>query len=193
MEEYKRLYDYFENKLKLMLTSKRFEHSQRVVETSLKISQKYVLNKERVALAALVHDRGKEISSEKLITISMEAGIIKDDAEKYNPELLHGPVGSYLLKTEDNISDVDLLNAVCYHTTGRPGMTDLEKVIFLADLVEPGRDYPLVDTLRKLVFKTPDLALVKSLDWTLEYLMRKGWVIHPLTVKTRNYYLVKYG
>ncbi|OWZ83934.1 bis(5'-nucleosyl)-tetraphosphatase (symmetrical) YqeK [Natranaerobius trueperi] len=188
---YQILYDYYEKELQKTLSYKRFEHSLNVVETAFKISEFFSIEKDRVALAALVHDRGKEISNKRLLSIAKEQNLIYDESEEIYPELLHGPIGAYLLEYDNKIRDEKILNSVRYHTTGRPNMSQLEIIIFLADLVEPNRSYPRVDDLRKLVFNEPYEALLKSLDWTLEYLMRTGKVIHPLTVKTRNHYLNK--
>ena len=159
------------------------------METSLKLSDQFKLDQDKVALAAIIHDRGKEINHEELLIIAEKAGVITDESERQNPGLLHGPVGAQLLYEEGMIQDQDILKAVRYHTTGRPAMSELEIIIFLADLIEPGRNYPKVDALRQLSCDNPFVALSKSLDWTLEFLMRKTRVIHPLTVKTRNYYL----
>ncbi|ACB84130.1 bis(5'-nucleosyl)-tetraphosphatase (symmetrical) YqeK [Natranaerobius thermophilus] len=191
--DYNSIYNYYNDQLQKILTPARYTHSMRVVQTSLKLAPKFDADYQKTALAALVHDRGKEIGVNQLIKIAEQAGLILDEAETSHPGLLHGPVGAYLLKQEGKINDEDILQAVRFHTTGRPGMSSIEKAVFLADLIEPGRDYPNVDILRKLSFNEPYLGLVKALDWTLEYLMRMGWVIHPLTVKTRNYYLQKRG
>ncbi len=184
-------YQYYRQTLAHILSAERFEHSLRVVDAALELGKHFKLSQEQIALAALVHDRGKEIEDKEMLELAEEYELLKDRAEVYSPSLLHGPVGAQLLRLEGHISDEGILKAVHYHTTGRPDMSDLEKVIFMADLIEPGRDYPNVDVLRTLAHKDIGLAVEKALDWTLEYLMRCGCVIHPLTVQTRNDYLMK--
>ncbi len=186
--DYKKVYQKYDKKLSQILSAHRYQHSMRVVDTALSINQYFFLDRELVALAGLVHDRGKEIPEERLVKLAKQTDLLIDEAEEYNPELLHGPIGAYLL-SQEGIKELDLLNAVRYHTTGRPKMSQLEILIFLADLVEPARDYPKSEMLRKLAFRTPVTAMRKALDWTLEYLIRDELVIHPLTIQARNYYL----
>src|SRR5690606_33311273 len=108
------------------------------------------------------------------------------DLLKYDSELWHAPVGAYLVKKEIGITDEDILDAIRHHTTGRPGMTTLEKVVFLADYIEPNRSFPGVEEVREKAKKSLDEALVLSLQNTIRFLLSKNQLIYPQTVATYN-------
>ena len=104
-----------------------------------------------------------------------------------NPDIMHGVASAYIAETIMEIYDKEVLDAVRYHTTGREKMTMLEKVIYLADYIEPSRNYPGVEELRKLSYEDLDKALIKAFDNTINYVLKKGWLLHLMTVKARNY------
>ena len=111
------------------------------------------------------------------------------ELEKSNPFLLHAKVGAWLAKKQYGISDLDILNAIQNHTTGRPGMSLLEKIVFIADYMEPGRNHaPNLDEIRRLAFEDLDQTMLKILNDTLEYLDSKNGDVDPMTRKTLEYY-----
>lgn len=105
---------------------------------------------------------------------------------KYSSELWHAPVGAYLVKKEVGIDDQDILTAIEFHTSGRPNMTLLEKVIYVADYIEPGRHFPGVEEVRELAEQDLDLALIQSLKNTVSFLMKKNQPVFPDTLATYN-------
>lgn len=105
----------------------------------------------------------------------------------HNPELWHAPVGAYLVQREAGVQDEDILDAIRYHTSGRPGMTLLEKVIYVADYIEPNRAFPGVDEVRKLAETDLNQALIQSIKNTMVFLMKKNQPVFPDTFLTYNW------
>lgn len=177
---------FINNYLKEHLSEKRLRHIEGVRETAVRLAEIYGEDPEKAAFAALCHDMFKERDLNELV-------------EKYGlplkymdePNLAHSKVASCYMKEEMGIRDEDLLNAVSYHTTGRAGMSRLEKIIFLADAIEPGRDYPSADLIRKLAETDLDRACLVSLERTIRYLEEKGLSednIDPDTIDARDYF-----
>src|SRR5699024_3254928 len=110
----------------------------------------------------------------------------QNDMLAYHSELWHAPVGALLVKNEIGIEDEDILQAISSHTTGRPGMTKLEKVIFLADYTEPNRQFPGVDRVRTLSMEDLDAAMLAALSQTIQFLVQKQVLVYPNTLLTYN-------
>ena len=165
-------------KLNTMLKPKRLEHSINVAKCAIKLSEIYGYDKEKAYLAGLVHDCAKYFTKEQ----------IDSYVEKYNIALSHSIIGSFAIQDVFNIQDMDIINAVRYHTTGRENMSILEKIIFMADMIEEGRNFPGVDYLRELSFnKQLDKALITSFNNTIKFVIDNDQLIHPRSVKARNY------
>lgn len=144
---------------------------------------------EKAMVAGLLHDNAKCMSPEMLLEKSVRHKIEVTDAEKNNPFLLHGKLGAYYAHAKFGIDDNDILNAITWHTTGRPDMSLLEKIIFTADYIEPGRTkQPRLDIIRKLAFTDIDRCIFAISDDTLNYLSGRKRCIDDMTVKTRDYY-----
>lgn len=182
-------------KLQKQLKPSRFEHTLGVEDSAVFLCRKYYSKDdaklEKVRLAALLHDCAKNYSAEALLRAAEDNQLELDSVCKNTPELLHGPVGAVLAKKEYGIEDDDILNAIRYHTTGRPGMSFFEKIIYLADYIEPGRTYPGADALRKLAESDFDEAIIAALSNTIVFVAQNGGLIHPDTVLTRNEYLLR--
>jgi len=191
--------DYFVNILKARLSPARFAHSQLVVETAFKIRTRLQIEGEKslkegkLWLAALLHDYAKDFSGQELLNIAGANKLITCKAEEVQPDLLHGPVGAFLCRRDLKIEDEEILQTIRYHTTGHAGMSLLDKVVFLADLVEPSRNYVGVDELRKICEDDLDKGLLFAFDCTLQYVIRRELLIHPLTVQARNDQLLIMG
>lgn len=142
-------------------------------------------------IAGLLHDCAKCLSDEKKLAICLRHDIPVTEVEKRNPFLLHAKAGVWLAGEKYGVEDPDILNAIRYHTTGRENMSLLEKIIFVADYIEPGRRQGSADELqktRKLAFQDLDAALLKILDDTLRYLKSGDGEIDPATEATWRYY-----
>jgi len=177
--------------VKVQITEHRYKHTLGVMETAIVLAKKYGADQKKAELAAIFHDyakfRDKEEMKSIIITQQMDEELLY-----YNTELWHAPVGAYLVEKEVNITDFDILNAIRYHTSGRPQMTLLEKVIYLADYIEPGRHFPGVEEVRDLAKENLDKALIQSIKNTITFLMKKNQRVFPLTFNTYND-LVKKG
>ncbi len=137
--------------------------------------------------AGLLHDNAKCMSGAELLEKSLKHGIKVSDVEEKNPFLLHGKLGAYYAKHRYGVEDKDILSAIAFHTTGRPDMTLLEKIIFVADYIEPGRKkQPRLDELRRMAFTDIDLCVYMISEDTLSYLYPKA--IDEMTVRTRDFY-----
>lgn len=171
------------------LDRKRFEHTLGVAYTATALAMCYQVDLNKAQVAGLLHDCAKCISDEKKVAICTKHNIQMNAIELNNPFLLHAKVGSYMAMKKYNIHDPDVINAILNHTTGRPGMSALEKIIYIADYIEPGRKQaPNLSEVRKLAFKDLDQALLKILEDTLNYLQSIGNDIDPMTQKTYEFY-----
>lgn len=167
----------------------RFEHTLGVAYTAAMLARIYGLNEEDALIAGYLHDCAKCLSHDEKLKICKKNDIEVTPLEKRNPFLLHSKVGSFLAHTEYGIDDSDILNAITYHTTGRPEMSLLEKIVFISDYIEPGRESaPNLLEIRKTVFTDLDSALIMVLKDTLNYLSASGKEIDEMTQKTYDYY-----
>lgn len=175
--------------IKEKLGSKRYEHSLRVSELSKKLAEHYNYSVYEAELAALLHDSAKG-REDKLLLKGYDVSdiILKEDIEIYRP-IIHAPLAAEVAKNEFGIDNEDILNSIIYHTTGRPNMSLLEKIILVADASEPGRDYKAAMEIRELAFIDLNLAVIKSLDTSLLHCIENGRIINPLTIISRNYYI----
>lgn len=170
------------------LPAPRFEHTLRVQKLAVKFAQRMGIDKDRTSIAAILHDYCKFWPKETLASWIRKCELPSDLLD-YHPDLWHAPVGAEVVARRFQIDDEEILQAIRYHTTGRPNMSQLEKIIFLADLIEPGRQFPGVDELRSLAAKDFDRAILKALDQTICYLIEKRQKIYPLTLFARNFLL----
>ncbi len=171
------------------LDNKRYEHTQGVAYTSAALAMRYGEDVQKAELAGLLHDCAKCFDNEKKIHICRKNGINISEAEQRNPFLLHAKVGGHLAKTKYKIDDEDIINAILYHTTGRPGMSLLEKIVYIADYIEPGRDHaPNLDEVRRLCFQDLDEALLQILEDILVHLKESKKEIDPMTQMTYEFY-----
>ena len=151
--------------------AKRFEHTIGVEYTAAALAMRYDCDIRKAQAAGLLHDCAKCLTDEKRLSICEKNGIPITEAERRSPFLLHAKVGAYLAKEKYGITNQDILNAIQNHTTGRRGMSLLEKIIFVADYIEPGRKQaPNLAEIRKLAFVNLDSALLTILEDTLTYL-----------------------
>ena len=175
--------------LKKKQSEHRFTHSLGVQYTSICLAMKYGYDLSKAELAGILHDCAKHYSAEKLIKICEKNKIPITDSESTSPFLLHAKVGALLAVDKYGVTDNTVLDAIRCHTTGKPAMTMLEKIVFVADYIEPGRNNaPNLDTLRQLSFENIDEAVLAILQQTLDYLKGKKQDIDQHTVETYNYY-----
>lgn len=175
--------------LKKNLSEKRFNHTMGVAQTAKSLAEKWGEDSSRAFLAGLVHDCAKEIPYDRTISLLEKSGYIPDETELAATGLLHAPLGAVFARDVFGIEDEDVLDAVRYHTTGRVGMTLLEKIIYVADFAEPTRHYKEAEELRELAVQDIDKAVLKEADTVIKFTIDKGKTIHPRTIFARNYFL----
>lgn len=180
-----------EKELKKELTKERFEHTRGVMYTAACLAMRYGCDMRKAMLAGLLHDCAKHIPNEKKLKLCKKNHIELTQAELDNPSLIHAKLGAFLAKNQYDIEDTDILHAIRVHTTGAPAMNLLDKIIFLADYIEPNRNKAKnLSLIRELAFQDIDKAILQNLGDTLRYLeenKEKG-SIDPMTLQTYEYY-----
>lgn len=182
--------------LKKHLTKDRYHHTLGVAYTAIAMAMRYNPDPDspdfirRAETAGLLHDCAKCMDNDKKIRICDKNNIPYTSFEACHPYLLHGKVGAHIAKTKFDIHDEDILQAITWHTTGRPDMSLLEKIIFIADYIEPSRNpIPELDKIRQLAFIDIDKAMEKILSNTLKFLEEKGNPIDKMTQTTYDSYV----
>ncbi|MCY7800237.1 bis(5'-nucleosyl)-tetraphosphatase (symmetrical) YqeK [Bacillus haynesii] len=167
------------------LTEQRYIHTVGVMETAVKLAERFGADVKKAETAAIFHDYAKFRPKEEMKQIILDGGGPLEVLD-FHHELWHAPAGAALVKTEVGITDEDILSAIRFHTSGRPNMTLLEKVIYVADYIEPGRRFPGVEEVRTLAEQDLDLALIQALKNTITFLISKNQAVYPETVATYN-------
>lgn len=187
MTQYK--LDIIKEKVQSELDVLRYEHTMGVMYTAAAMAMRYGADLEKALVAGLLHDCAKCIPSKMKIELCEENQIDISDAERKNAGLLHAKLGAFLAYTKYDIQDEEILDAITYHTTGRPSMTLLDKIVYIADYIEPNRkEAPNLERMRKLAFEDIDICLLAILEDSLAYLQTKNEVIDPMTEQTYLYY-----
>ena len=171
--------DSYKKIMKSRMSDYRYKHSVNVAKEAVRLAKKYGADEEKAAIAGILHDITKENTKEEQLQIMTDGGIILDDVQKISSKLWHGISGSVYMRDKLDITDEDILNAVKYHTTGRAGMSVLEKVIFVADFTSEERDYSGIRTIRKKANKSLEEAMLYGLQFTLKDLSKRALIIHP--------------
>lgn len=181
-----------QRKLKNELDRERYEHTLGVMYTSAALAMRYDAELEHALLAGLLHDCAKCIPGDKKIKLCNKYHLNVSETERSNPSLLHAKLGAFLAAKKYHIENKEILNAIASHTTGRPQMSLLEKIVYIADYMEPGREeLPNMPEVRRLAFQDIDECLYKILKDSLVYLRRRNISIDPMTEKTYLYYKEK--
>ena len=188
-----RFFSSVQEKLKEILLAPRFEHSQGVAYLSSALAMCHGIDHEKARLAGLLHDCGKGYSGEKLLNLCKEAGISLSSEEQLIPHVWHAIYGPHLAKTKFGIKDPEILSAIRWHTTGRAHMSLLERIVYLADYIEPGRyKSSLLPTIRKLAFSDLDRAVLYTVKDTLGFLKKKNLSIDTSTMSCYSWLKEKF-
>ncbi|MEG0354712.1 MAG: bis(5'-nucleosyl)-tetraphosphatase (symmetrical) YqeK [Lachnospiraceae bacterium] len=179
-------------KVKNHLDRERYEHTLGVMYTAGAMAMCYNVELEQAMLAGLLHDCAKCIPDTKKIVLCDKYHLNVSEAESDNHSLLHAKLGAFLTAKKYHIYDKEIINAIASHTTGRPEMTMLDKVIYIADYIEPGRsEIPELSEIRKLAFEDINECLYRIVKNSLSYLETMDLTIDPMTEKTYIYYKCK--
>lgn len=172
------------------MDDKRFQHCVRVSKTAKKLARLNNYSENKAALAGFVHDYAKQVPVKEYRKV-IETEDFDRDLLNWNRAIWHGIVGTYFIKRDLKITDPEILQAVRRHTTADIEMTTLDKIVFMADFIEPGRDFPGVDQARKITYKNLNEGVGYQLAHTLEYLIEQRSKIYPRTLEAYNVWSVK--
>ena len=176
-------------KVKKYLDQDRYEHTLGVMYLCASLAMRYNGDINEAMIAGLLHDCAKCIPSKKKIRLCEKYHLSVSESERQNPSLLHAKLGAYLAATKYHVRDQRILDAIICHTTGKPKMTMLDKILYIADYIEPGRkEAPNLPEVRKLAFQDIDDCLYLILKDSLAYLHTRNLAIDPMTEKTYLYY-----
>ncbi|MFZ5945957.1 MAG: bis(5'-nucleosyl)-tetraphosphatase (symmetrical) YqeK [Bacillota bacterium] len=178
--------EYYIEIIKKRLSLKRYEHSLGVAETASELAIINGADPQKAYLTGVLHDYAKEMDDSQLLAMAKDYNIPLNEVEIAQPQLLHGIVGACLVKTELGIDDGEILDAIRYHTTGCSNMTMLTKIIYIADYIEPNRDFPGVELLRKVSYENLDKGVLDGLNHSIRYILDKNLPIHNLSIEARN-------
>lgn len=173
--------------LEKRLKPSRFRHSLGVAETAVKLAKRFGADEEQARVAGLLHDCAREFRNEDMVKEAEKRGIAIGEVERSMPLLLHADIGAVRVRELYGVEDAAISQAIARHTVGGPEMTVLDKIIWYADMIEPGRDFPGVDELRELGRTASlDAMLLAGLSHSIVFVVEKGHLIHPATVLARN-------
>ncbi|MGN0612380.1 MAG: bis(5'-nucleosyl)-tetraphosphatase (symmetrical) YqeK [Porcipelethomonas sp.] len=179
--------------LKKRLSKKRLNHSLNVADAAMRLAEKYGGEPEKAYLAGLIHDICKEIPADEQEELMLKGNMKLSGAELSSKALWHGPAAAYYIKAELGIDDSDIINAVRYHTVGRAGMSQLEEIVYMADLISEERDYKDADKMRKLAFSDFEKAMYEAVCYSVTSVIKKHGYIPECTVDLYNQYTYLYG
>ena len=172
------------------LSKKRFEHVLRVELTALELAEKYDIDREKTSIAALLHDVAKEEPDSEMRDLVISENLDLDLLQ-YGSQIWHAPDGAEQARRDFEIIDEEILNAIKYHTIGTPDMTDVEKVVFVADYIEPGRNFDGVKKARKLADKSLDRVIQYKIKDTIVDLVARKKKIYPKAIDSYNAWIPK--
>ncbi|MDO5689891.1 MAG: bis(5'-nucleosyl)-tetraphosphatase (symmetrical) YqeK [Tissierellia bacterium] len=184
-------YGKVKEQLKEALDKKRYDHSIRTMRTCIELSKALGCDVEKAKIAGLLHDCAKGLEEKYLLMGYGLSDIISTDLIDSYKALVHSPLGAQVAQREYGVEEEDILNAITYHTTGREGMTLLEKIVFVADAIEPGRMYEDIDKIREIAFVDLDKAVIEVMNANIRHCLQTKRLVHPLTVISRNHYIKK--
>lgn len=184
-------FDKMKENLKQTLNEERFRHSLEVMNEAGRLAGFYGTDVEKARIAGLLHDCAKSIRKDEMYKTLEKYPVVLDDIQKKAPVLLHGILGSFYAKEYYGVRDREILDAIYWHTTGRAGMTKLEKIIFVADYIECGRNFEGVEEIRKQAYNDIERCIVMCCNSTIRYIMHKESLLHPYIIETRNEAIMK--
>lgn len=185
-------YEEMQEKLKSRLKPERYAHSLGVAETAAFLAGRFQVDEEKARIAGLLHDCARQYPNEQLPEEAAKRGIAIGTVERAMPLLLHAYIGAELVREEYGIDDEEISQAIYRHTVGGHNMTDLDKIIYFADMIEPGRKYPEVEELRRMSREASlDEIVLEGLSQSIIFVTARGHLLHPDTIAARNDILLK--
>lgn len=177
-------------KLKETQKERRYNHTLGVADEAVRLAPKFGVSAEKARLAALLHDCAKNLdekSGAEFSELCRKYGVELDEYAKCEKALVHAFLGAAVAKMDYGVTDEEVLSAIYYHTTAKANMSPLEKLIYIADMTEPGRTIEQSDEIRRLAEENQDEALIYAIGCSIKHVIRKGSLIHPDSVHAINY------
>ena len=169
----------------------RFRHCRDVSQTAVRLAERWDADIEKARLAGILHDCARNLKGEELLKTSRQYGMIPSSLEMLQPALIHAPLGAIIAERRFGISEPQVLQAIRRHTTGAPQMTLLDKVIYLSDCIEPGRNFSGVRKIRDMAVEDLDAAVLLAYEHSILFVVANGGLLHPNTVEGRNSLLME--
>lgn len=180
------------DKIKHRMPLRRYEHTKGVATTAVHLAKKYGEDPDKAEIAGILHDvvkfAEKDWLKQHIISEEMNPLLLN-----FHHELWHAPVGSFVAKTEFHIEDEDILHAIQYHTTGRAGMSNLEKIIYISDMIEPSRNFPGIERLREIAEVDLEEAMISCVTHSITFLIEKKQPVFPDSFHCYNDLMQKKG
>jgi len=176
----------FKKEMEARLSPRRMSHTVGCAELARQLASRWGADEDFAYAAGLLHDMTKEVPIPEQLKFCEKHGIIISDTQKQVPELIHAITGAKAAEIEFGVPN-EIQNAILWHTTGKPDMSLLEKIIWMADLIEPGRKFPGVDEIRAMAFESLDRAILMGIDRTVMYLAENKRIIDPTMIEARNW------
>lgn len=173
------------------LDEKRCLHSVNTAQEAVKLAKKFGGDEEKAYIAGILHDIAKCMDKKDMLKLAKKYDIEIDTYCMNNMELFHGLLGAAIVKNELKIDDEEILSAIRCHTAGKKDMALLDKITYMADLIEPSRKFSGIKAIRRMAYKDLDEAVFMAARSILKYVMEQGHVIHPDTVDAYNDVLIK--
>ncbi|SHK97044.1 bis(5'-nucleosyl)-tetraphosphatase (symmetrical) YqeK [Desulforamulus aeronauticus] len=180
-------------KLKTTLPEKRLTHAIGVADTAEKLARQYDEDPDKARIAGLLHDIARDFDDHELLKRAKQANLAVSEFGFAMPLLLHGPVAAVMAREEFGIQDAAILNAIALHTVGSEYMSQLDKILFVADKIEPNRRHSSVVEIRRQAEINLEDALLSCFNESIRYALKIGCLLHPTSVKARNAILVARG
>ena len=180
-----------QEKLQSALSVKRYIHTMGVAEEAVKLAEIYGTpqDQQKARVAGLLHDCAKDYPEAMRLRFCKEYKVKMDEIMEKQTDLIHPFLGAEVARREYQVTDEDILNAIRYHTTGRAGMSLLEKIIFIADYIEPNREkFDGLEEARRLAYLDLDMAMKYILESTIAFVKERGRLLHPLSLEALEYY-----
>lgn len=175
--------------LKSKLNPMRYEHSLSVSFTCIALAMKYGYDLDKAELAGILHDCAKRYNDETIIKKCRKNGIELTEGELMAPSIIHAKLGAWMAEHKYGVTDPEILSAIACHTTGKPAMEMLDKILYIADFIEPRRDkLPNLSKVQKMAFEDLDEALFETIEGILTYLEESGTYADSVTKEAYEYY-----
>ena len=175
-------------KMQQLLPEKRLKHCLGVEQTAIELAERFGVDREKAGLAGLLHDYAKKLSDEEFLAL-IDKYDLAPKLKDWGNNVWHGLVGVYKIREDLGLSDPEILRSIEIHTVGSAQMSDLDKVVYVADYIEPNRDFPGVEEAREIAHVSLNRAVAYETARTVEYLAHQGLPIYPQTLETYNAYV----